>query len=65
MVDVQVEDCGSLFLLDLCSDFARQWVAENVSEESMFFGMKLVVEPRYVRDLLQGMLNDGLDVRMA
>jgi hypothetical protein len=38
-------------------------VDENVSDEAQFFGGSLMVEPRYAENLVQGMLNDGLEVR--
>lgn len=62
--DVQVINHGSIVLLDLLSRRAQEWVNANVThDEVMFFGGALVVEPRYVQDVLNGMAQDGLRVR--
>lgn len=57
---LQVE--GSICLLHLHTQSAREWVDENVDEDAQFFGGALVVEPRYVADLLEGMMAYGLEV---
>lgn len=62
-IDVQVVNNGSLFAFHLFSESAREWVADNVSDEAQFFGNALMVEPRYAFDLATGMQNDGLEVR--
>jgi hypothetical protein len=63
--DVGIQAEGTLFLFHLHTDAARTFVAEHVSEESQFFGDALVVEPRYARDLFDGMVEAGLVVRSA
>jgi hypothetical protein len=60
--DVLVENHFSLFLFRLLSPEAKQWVDENVSDDAQFFGGALVVEPRYARDLLDGIVAAGLAV---
>lgn len=63
-VDVRVEHHGSLYLLRPLSDAASSWVDENVGthdgDEPQWFGGALVVEPRYVGELLRGMRDSGL-----
>jgi hypothetical protein len=61
-VDVLVENHFSLILFRLLTPAANQWVDENVSEDAQFFGGALVVEPRYARDLISGIVADGLVV---
>jgi len=60
-VDVNVTNHGTLFLFELVSHAAREWVEENVSGETTWWGENsLVVEHRYAGDLATGMVSDGL-----
>ena len=60
-VDVQVTGEGTIFLFDLRTEKAREWVAENVEAEAyQWFGHVLVVEHRFAWGLAQGMLDAGL-----
>ena len=61
-MDVRIENHGSLFLVHPLTPCATQWIQENILEESQSFGDALVVEPRYIEVLVQGMVNDGLEV---
>ena len=45
------------------TDAGREWLDENVSDDAQWFGGALVVEPRYVADIVVGMRQDGLEVR--
>lgn len=58
--DISVENHFSILLVRPLSSAAEAWIEENVSGESRFFAGALVVEPRYVVDLVEGMLSDGL-----
>lgn len=60
--DVHVHDEGSIVLFELISESAKVWVSEKVSDDAQWFGHRLVVEPRYVEDLVNGMKEDGLEV---
>lgn len=62
VTDIMVQNHGSIVLVYPVSSEAREWIEQNVSDESQWFGGGLVVEPRYVENLIQGMLNDGLVV---
>lgn len=61
-VDFYFSNEGSICLLEPASVAGHEWLAENVPEGALFWGASLVVEPRYVRDILQGIVNDGLEV---
>jgi hypothetical protein len=61
--DVHVVNHHSIVLFHLTTPEASAWVEENVAGEAQFFGMALVVEPRYVADLIHGMHEAGLEVR--
>jgi hypothetical protein len=60
---VHVVNHHSIVLFHLNTPVASAWVEEHVSDEAQFFGMALVVEPRYVADLIHGMHEAGLEVR--
>ena len=60
--DVVVRNEGSLVLLELASEHAREWVEENVQPDAMWWAGCLVCEPRYVADLVAGMEASGLRV---
>ena len=61
--DVLIENHFTLILFRLLTPAANQWVEDNVSEDAQFFGGALVVEPRYARDLIDGLIADGLAVQ--
>lgn len=62
--DVVVENHGTIFLFRPLSDFARDWIEENVSREGFHPDWPtLVVEHRYIGDLVHGAIADGLVVR--
>ena len=61
--DVHVVNRHSIVLFHLNTPEASAWVEENVTREAQFFGTALVVEPRYVADLVAGMREGGLEVR--
>lgn len=64
-VDFAVENHFSIFIVRPVSDAAKDWVEENVGRDSGFHPdyPTLVVEHRYVSDLVHGILGDGLSVR--
>jgi hypothetical protein len=60
--DVEVSGHGSIFLVEPKTDAGREWIREHVSGEALWFGRALAVEHRYVANLVDGMINDGLIV---
>ena len=63
MADVKIENHGSLVLIQPLTEAASDWLDENISEDAQLFGGAVVVEPRYVEAIVEGMQNDGLEVR--
>jgi hypothetical protein len=61
-VDVDIKDQGGIILFDLRSESAREWWTEHVQEGAEWHGRK-VVEHRYADNIIESMLNDGLEVR--
>lgn len=60
--DAIVYNHGSLCLVRPLTPAADAWIDDNVHEGSNWFGPSLVVEPRYVADLVAGMRAAGLEV---
>jgi hypothetical protein len=52
---------GSLWLMEPMDDDSREWLREHVSE-GQWWGGKLVIEPRYVEGLVEGIRADGYTV---
>jgi len=63
MADVKIENHGSLVLIRPLTEAASDWLDENISEDAQHFGGAVVVEPRYVEAIVEGMQDDGLEVR--
>ena len=69
MLDVRVEDQGTIVLFTPESDDGSAWMDDNVyAEDWQFIGSGVAVEHRYAPDLVAGMIGDGLalsGVRLA
>jgi hypothetical protein len=63
-VDFVVENHSSIFLLRSCTDIAREWVDEHIGPDDGYQPMypTVVVEHRYIDDIVTGIQNDGLEV---
>jgi hypothetical protein len=62
-VDFYCENHGSIFLLRPVSPVAFSWIEENLPEDRMTFGGAVAVEWRFIGDIVQGAIADGLVVR--
>lgn len=60
--DFICQNHGSIFLLIPRSAPATTWIEENLPSDRMTFGDGVVVEPRYVWAILEGIQSDGLAV---
>jgi hypothetical protein len=60
MADLLVHGGGSVYLVRTVSPFGAAWVDEHIPADAMWFGGAVVVEHRYVADLLYGAADDGL-----
>lgn len=61
--DVTLANHGSIVLVTPMTKAAKTWIDANVSDEAQWFGKSLVVEPRYVWNLVKGMQDEGLTVK--
>jgi hypothetical protein len=59
--DLHVEDHGSVWLLRPLTEGAQAWIGENLPEDRQEFAGAVVVEARYVIDIIIGMVKDGLN----
>ena len=60
--DVRIANHGSVVLLHPQSPTGQAWLDENIGADALTFGRAIVCEPRYVSDILTGMVADGLVV---
>lgn len=60
--DVRVDNHGSIMLLNPLTQAGEAWMDEHLPADALTFGGGIVVEPRYVGDIVNGMREDGLEV---
>jgi hypothetical protein len=60
--DFWVQNHGSLYLLIPQTEAAQDWVGENIPDDAQWFGKGIVVEHRYIYDIVDGIRGDGLEV---
>ncbi len=63
MADLLVQGEGSVFLLRPTNRKGCRWLKEHIPADAMWFADALVVEHRYIHDIVAGALCDGLRVR--
>ncbi len=62
-MDMQFSNHGSIWIMEPLSDAAREWVSEHIPEDAQAWGKNgIVIEHRYVYDIMVGATNDGLTV---
>ena len=52
----------TVLMLTPQNEKAADWIREHTTDEGLFHGKSLAVEYRYIRDIVHGMINDGLQV---
>jgi len=64
-VDFICENHSSIFLLKPLTDSATSWVEEHISQDNGYqpYFPTVVIEPRYVADIVEGIQNYGLAVQ--
>jgi hypothetical protein len=62
MTDLSIQNEGSIFLLRALTDAGRDWIEANIPDDAQYFGGAVVVEHRYIADIAQGAIADGLVV---
>jgi len=51
---------STVYLLRAESDTAQAWIDEHIPEDATRFGGGVAVEHRYIGDIVEGMIEDGL-----
>ncbi len=59
MADFELQNEGTLTLIRPLNENTHEWLGNMVEEGAQWFGGALVVEDRYVQDLVLGMLDAG------
>lgn len=62
---IEVQNHGSIWLLQPIDEDAETWLAENIGEDALWLGNALAVEPRYIRNITDGFVDDGGTVKHA
>jgi hypothetical protein len=60
--DFEIENHQSIFLLRPLTPAAESWIEEFLPQDRMSFGSAVVVEHRYIADIVEGIRNDGFTV---
>lgn len=61
--DIRFEHHGSVSLMFHMTPAGRDWIKEHTPEDASTWGHAIVVEPRYVQDIVNGATVDGLAVQ--
>jgi hypothetical protein len=63
-IDFSLENHGSVFLLKPLTSVAISWVEEHIGRDNGFqpYFPTIIIEHRFVEDILDGIQNDGLEV---
>ena len=63
-VDFLCENHGSIFLLRPLTSSATSWIEEHIGQDNGYqpYFPTVVVEHRYIADIVEGIQNDGLAV---
>jgi hypothetical protein len=62
VIDFEVQNHGSIFLLCPLTESAIEWVDEHLPEDAFTFGRGICVEHRFISDIVRGIQGDGLVV---
>ena len=63
MNDLHVENHGSIFLLTPITTKGADWINEHIPQDAMTWAHhSIVVEHRYIADIVNGAIADGLTV---
>ena len=62
-VDLLVHGGGSVYLLRPVSQVGEAWIEEHLPADATWFGGAVVVEHRYIHNIVIGAVTDGLGVK--
>lgn len=63
-IDFLLANHGSVCILNAITAEACQWADDHLTDDALRWGPSgIVIEPRYVGDIVQGIVDDGLLVQ--
>jgi hypothetical protein len=62
-VDLLVQGEGSIYLLRTTSRRGRRWIDEHIPDDRQEWAGAIVVEHRFIGDIVRGAIADGLRVQ--
>ena len=62
MTDFHFYDHGSICLLDPRTDAAETWLQDSVDPDAQWHCGRLVIEPRYVAPIIDGLQEAGFTI---
>jgi hypothetical protein len=62
MADLTVANHGSILLLRGDTPAGKAWLLEHIASDAQTWHDSIVVEPRYIDDIVCGAIIDGLEV---
>lgn len=62
MTDLLCVNHGTIVAIQPKTQAGRDWVNDNLSDDALWFGLSVIVEPRYFDAIAQGAHDDGLNV---
>jgi len=63
MADIEVSNHGTIFIVTPLTPAGRNWVADFLPEDAQQWAGGVVIEHRYISDVVVGAQRDGLVVR--
>ena len=63
--DLIFENHFSIFLIRPVTRLGENWLYSHVAESAQTWGNAVVCEPRYVADIHEGAVRDGINVRLG
>lgn len=61
-IDFTVAGGGTIYLVTPHTPEAQDWTAEHIGDDAQWLGRGFAVEHRYIEDILEGMVRDGMTV---
>jgi hypothetical protein len=65
MSDLTFENHATIVLMRPNTDRGDAWIDEHITEDRMEWNGAVVIEHRYVEDILVGAMDDGLQVEFS
>jgi hypothetical protein len=64
LTDFRLAPHGSICLLHPQTEAARLWIDEHIDDEAQQWGGAIVIEPRYVQPIVDGLRADDLTIEL-